>query len=51
MPATDAGETSGIRNLRPWPTSLEDTLYIDASREMSLPLQLMKAAVPAESYI
>ena len=29
MPATDAGETSGIHNLRPRPTSLEDTIYID----------------------
>ena len=27
MPATVAGETSGICNLRPRPTSLEDTIY------------------------
>ena len=27
MPATDAGKTSGICNLRPWPTSPEDTIY------------------------
>ena len=33
MPATDAGETSGICNLRPWPTSPEDTIYIDAGSE------------------
>ena len=30
---TDAGETSGTHNLRPWPNSPEDTMYIDASRE------------------
>ena len=30
--ATDAGETSGTCNLRPRPTSPEDT-YIDAGRE------------------
>ena len=33
MPATDASETSGIRNLRPRPISPEDTMYIDACRE------------------
>jgi hypothetical protein len=33
MPATDAGETSGICNLRPQPISPEDTIYIDACRE------------------
>jgi hypothetical protein len=33
MPATDAGETSGTYNLRPRPTSPEDTIYIDAGRE------------------
>jgi len=33
MPATDADETSGTHNLRPRPTSLEDTMYIDAGRE------------------
>ena len=33
MPATDAGETSGIRNLRPQPTSPEDNMYIDTGRE------------------
>jgi hypothetical protein len=33
MPATDAGETSGIRNLWPPPTSLEDTIYTYAGRE------------------
>ena len=27
MPATDACETSGIFNLRPWPTSPKDTTY------------------------
>ena len=29
MPAAVAGEMSGIRNLRPQPTSLEDTTYIN----------------------
>ena len=33
MPATVAGKTSGTRNLRPRPTSPEDTMYIDAGRE------------------
>ena len=33
MPATDAGKTSGIHNLRPQPTSPEDTMYIDAGLE------------------
>ena len=33
MPATDAGETPGICNLRPRPTSPEDTIYIDARLE------------------
>ena len=33
MPATDAGETSGIRNLRQRPISLEDTIYNDAGNE------------------
>ena len=33
MPARNAGETSGTRNLRARPTSLEDTMYIDAGRE------------------
>ena len=33
MPATDAGETSGIYSLRSRPTSLEDTLHVDAGRE------------------
>ena len=28
MPATDAGETSGTHDLRPRPTSPEDTMYI-----------------------
>ena len=33
MPATDAGEMSGICNLIPWPTSLEDIIYIGAGRD------------------
>ena len=33
MPATDVGETSGSHNLKPWPTSPEDTMYIDAGLE------------------
>ena len=33
MPATDAGKTSGICNLRTWLTSLEDIIYTDASCE------------------
>ena len=33
FPASVASETSGIRNLRPHPTSLEDTIHIDAGRE------------------
>ena len=33
MPATDAGETSGTHNLRPRPTSPEDSMYIAAGRE------------------
>ena len=33
MAATDVGKTSGTHNLRPRPTSPEDTLYIDAGRE------------------
>ena len=28
MPATDAGETSGTHNLRPRPTSPDNTMYI-----------------------
>ena len=31
--ATDVGETSGPHNLRPRPTSPEDTMYIDSGRE------------------
>jgi hypothetical protein len=33
LPATDACETSGIRNLRPRPTCPEDSIYIDVGRE------------------
>ena len=33
IPTIDAGEISGIRNLRLRPISLEDTIYIDAGRE------------------
>jgi len=33
MPATEAGETSGIYNLRPQPNNPEDTIYIDAGLE------------------
>jgi hypothetical protein len=33
MPTTDAGEMSGICNLRPWPKSPEDTIYFDAGCE------------------
>ena len=33
MPDKDAGDTSGIHNLRPQPTSREDTIYIDAGHE------------------
>ena len=40
MPATDAGETSGICNLRPRPTNPEDTTYIDATHE-SLNIQCL----------
>ena len=32
-PAIDAGETSGIHNMRSRPTSPEETMYIDAGRE------------------
>ena len=38
MPTTDAVETSGTHNLRPRPTSPEDTIYIDTGRESLDPI-------------